>query len=384
MNRNDKADRMTMAPVTTQVQRYADAAMYRSEDMPVGRDGVVRPRVYLVNATPDPFGSLAALNGMYTGRVRRSLAEVTDEERREAWAEVRKNVLGNGPLESIQFHFFIEGVTRAYTHQAVRSRASFIAQESLRFAVAEGQPWHRRVAYPPSLAAEPVKASELMEHDEELAFMLPEDRDYALKRDVWDDAIISAQNAYQRLIDAGVPAEDARGLMPHAMTTRYHWICDLRTLLAEAGKRLCTQAQFEWRAVFAEVVKALRDYTSSQCDCGQQKDKCPRNFDGWQFEEIASALKPLCYQEGHCGFMSKFDRGCTIRERVNRFAANEVPSRSWDSTGQHDVAAGPQPSGDDGSYAHAPAEFRRLLPIQPKEWLTDPSAARLPGFGEIK
>lgn len=367
---------------SSEVQRYADAAMYRSEDMPTDAEGRVRPVVSLLNATPDPFGSLAALNGIYVGRVRRSLAEVTDAERREAWEEVRKNVLGNGPLESIQFQFFIEGVTRAFTHQAVRSRASFFAQESLRFAVTEGQEWRSRVAYPPSLAAEPERPNPNWAGSE-WDFTSPEARDYALKRDAWDDAVISAQAAYQRLIDAGVPAEDARGLMPHAMTTRYHWIVDLRTLLAEAGKRLCTQAQFEWRAVFAGVARAIRDYGGEQTYrvklSGPRAGGSVWSEAGWQFDAIADALRPLCYQEGRCGFMSKFDRGCTIRERVERFAANEISSQSWDSTGQWDVAAGFQYGGPD---TQGP-EFFPLIPISPREWLTDPDAARkTPGVGE--
>lgn len=352
-----------------EVYRYADAAMYRSDAMPTDESGRVRPRVYLLNATPDPFGSLAALNGIYVGRVRRSLTEVTDAEREEAWEEVRKNVLGNGPLESIQFHFFIEGVTRAFTHQAVRSRASFFAQESLRFAVTEGQPWSERVAYPPSLGAEPEDAYPVyMRGLPETAgvkpFSSPEAEDYALKRDTWDDAVIAVQNAYQRLIDAGIPAEDARGLMPHSMTTRYHWIVDLRTLLAEAGKRLCTQAQFEWRAVFAEVVRALREYEGGVYAEGDPDHMDNIRADYWQYEAIADALRPLCYQEGHCGFMSKFDRGCTIRSRVEAFAKAGIPSNAWHSAGW--VDAGRKP----------------LLPIRPAEWLTDPDAARkTPGPG---
>lgn len=346
-----------------QVQRWADAAMYRSDDMPTDESGRVRPTVHLLNATPDPFGSLAALNGMYVGRVRRSLAEVTDAERREAWEEVRKNVLGNGPLESIQFHFFVEGVTRSFTHQAVRSRAAFFAQESLRFAVTDGQAWRERVAYPPSLAAEPAELVE--DHQGNYQYRTPEQQTYAVMRDTWDDAVIVVQQAYQRLIDAGFPAEDIRGLMPHAMTTRYHWIVDLRTLLAEAGKRLCTQAQFEWRAVFAEVVRALRERGKHGTTLAVD-DPAPPS-DGWQFQEIAAALQPLCYQEGHCGFMSKFDRGCTIRSRVEAFAQAGIPSNGWQSGGWVNAALPGRPS---------------LLPIRPAEWLTDPNAARVsPGGG---
>jgi len=202
----------------------------------------------------------------------------------------------------------------------------------------------------------------------------PEEQAYAKMRDAWDDAIITAQQSYNRLIDAGVPAEDARGLMPHSMTTRYHWSVSLRTLLGEAGKRLCTQAQFEWRMVMSEVVKALREYGADSGSAYQLPGVAIPGVRhaGWQFKAIADALQPICYQEGHCGFMAKFDRGCKIRPRVERFAANNVRSESWDSTGQYDVTAGPSYG---GGIADGP-DYTPLTPIHPKEWLTDPGAAR--------
>lgn len=373
--------------------RWADRAQYHSTPMPEetrAPGGGARPTVVLLNATPDPLGSLAALCGIYEGKVISRLADVTDEDRRAAWKAMQETVL-NGPLEAIQFHFLIQGVTRAFTHQAVRSRFSFIAQESMRFAVVDGEQWLDRQAYPPSLAAKPVPSHVATGVDgvngdwAENPDYGPDDNAYALQRDAWDDAILQAQQSYQNLVDAGVPAEEARGLMPHAMTTRYHWVVSVRTLLAEAGKRLCTQAQFEWRVVMAEIAKAIRAYGDHLArKVGQKHPSENLSFsqyrwksghpDWWQFQAMADALKPVCYQEGHCGFMAKFDRGCTIRERVNRFAANNVPSTEWHREGHWDRDAGAEP-GVDGLIGRGDPP-RRLIPIQPIEWLTDPGAAR--------
>lgn len=388
MNERDNPDRMRPSvdthPVNVkdgQVVRWADRAQYHSATMPQearAPGGGSRPIVTLLNATPDPLGSLAALCGIYEGRVVRALADVTDDDRRTAWEAMRATVL-NGPLEAIQLHFLVEGVTRAFTHQAVRNRFSFFAQESLRFAVVDDEAWTDRSAYPPSLAAPALPSSELMEREErgdvrngvlgEYKYLSPEEKDYALKRDAWDDAILTAEAAYKRLVAAGVPAEEARGLMPHSITTRYHWVVSIRTLLAESGKRLCTQAQFEWRVVMAEVVKALRSgvFGSNYQAPGVSQ---PAIRDGqWQLNLMASALQPVCYQTGGCGFMAKFDRGCTIRERVNRFEANNVKSEMWDlnSPALLDMA------GYDPAKQAGP---QRLIPIQAREWLADPGAAR--------
>jgi flavin-dependent thymidylate synthase len=335
------------------LSRWADSAMYRSE--PLKAEG--GPSVTLLNATPDPLGSLAALCAMYEGRVVRSLAEVSDDARRQAFADMGSTAL-SGPLEVAQFHFLVEGVTRSFTHQMVRERQAFFAQESMRFAVVDGQPWSERVAYPPSLAREPgpYKSWDMLKAEEQA---------YILARDNWDDAVERAERNYTRLIEAGIPAEDARGLMPHAMTTRLHWVLDLRGLLHVAGLRLCTQAQFEWRQVMAGVVKALRDACWDSDPGGpmtQILGRAGAREVDWQFRLIAEQLRPVCYQQGRCGFMAKFDRGCTIRERVEDFARVGVPSDRW----QH--------AAFDGDPRDP--ETRKLLPIRPAEWAADPTAAR--------
>jgi flavin-dependent thymidylate synthase len=358
-----------------EVQRYGDAAMYRSESMPPetrAAGGGTRPTVTLLNATPDPLGTIAAFCAVYKGRIVRNLSELTDDERRQALKDMNATVL-NGPLETVTFTFVIEGVSRALTHQAVRMRyGSFIAQESLRFAVVEGEGWVERCAYPPSLAAKPIQ-SHVSGYDAaypgatgwvENPDYGPEEHAYALRRDTWDDAVITAHQSYQRLIDAGVPAEDARGLMPHAITTRYLWSVNLRSLLTEAGKRLCTQAQFEWRLVMSEVAKAIRERGTIGTTRAVPNPSPPA--DGWQFETIADLLRPVCYAEGRCGFMAQFDRGCTIRERVNANATINRPSSEWGTdmwVGDPDVVT------EDGPPYLIKA-------IKPAEWLTDPGAAR--------
>jgi flavin-dependent thymidylate synthase len=290
--------------------RAADAAQYAREAIPVDQRGQIRVR--LLNATPDPLGSIAALCEQYKGHVVRSLAEVTDEQRRACLADMASTVL-NGPLEAAQFHFQIEGVTRSITHQMVRSRASFFAQESLRFAVPEGE-WADEIPLPPSLN-NPTNSGQkaAVQH--------------------WNWFMKQAQTTYGNLIALGMPAEEARGVLPHDMPTRIHWVLDLRTLLTEAGKRTCTQAQFPWRLIFAGMASALRQRGEGELGgelyrCGDQQV-----LDGWQFLEIANRLRPVCYQTGSCGFMAQFDRSCNIRERVDirsQFSYPKPDPTHWD------------------------------------------------------
>lgn len=302
--------------------RKADAAQYERAPMPdAARSG---PVVTLIDAPVDPLGTLAVIGGVYSGRIARSKAEVTDEQRRAMLADMQKTVL-DGPLECVQFTFLIEGVSRAFTHQAVRNRFSFFAQESLRFAVAED--WAQEVPLPPSLTQGEGAAV-----------------------GVWRKALNAAEDAYNALIGAGMPAEEARGVLPHAITTRYYWVVTLRTLLQEAGKRTCTQAQFDWRVVMAGVAKALREHDWASAEMG----------DNWQYVAFADLIRPVCYQQGKCGFMAKFDRGCTIRSRVDAFERNGIPSSEW----------GVRYGKERGEHSEV------LRHIDPAEWAADPGAAR--------
>jgi flavin-dependent thymidylate synthase len=306
------------------VVRAADAAQYARPSIPEDQRGQIRVR--LLNATPDPLGSVAALCEQYKGNVIRSLSEVTDEQRRACLDDMSKTVL-NGPLEAVQFHWQIEGVTRSITHQMVRSRASFFAQESLRFAVPEGD-WAEEIPLPPSLAGV-VEQRDERQKEIIKSGKIPNDCPQPiLALDEWEDAMLNAQNAYERLIELGMPAEEARGVLPHDMPTRIHWVMDLRTLLAEAGKRTCTQSQFPWRLIFAGMASALRQHSNAP-------HWGARFGDGWQFAAIADRLRPVCFQTGQCGFMAAFDRSCSIRKKVDVFSINRIPPSEWNDRLKH-------------------------------------------------
>jgi thymidylate synthase ThyX len=129
----------------------------------------------------------------------------------------------------------------------------------------------------------------------------------------WNAAILAIQQAYDFLVNNGVPAEEARGLLPHAVPTRVHYVTNMRALLEHAGNRLCTQAQYVWRIVFAMIVNELR---------AQEPE--------WQWRVITErAFKPVCYRLGHCPFEATFDRDCKIRRRVREGRWDEINDAEW-------------------------------------------------------
>ena len=183
-------------------------------------------------------------------------------------------------------------------------------------------------------------------------------------------------SAYQSLIENGMPAEDARGLLPHSVTTRLHYKTNLRNLLDHAGNRLCTQAQFEWKSVFALIKRAIREYKALQFTPSFD-GYCEDNF-VWQQEKIADLFEPICYQTGKCEFASKIDRPCKIKNRVDANADLNRLSSEW---GQDYDVVPPDTivSGVGPQSVIRHAQTKRPLfvgAIRPVEWLADPFAAR--------
>jgi flavin-dependent thymidylate synthase len=267
--------------MSKELSTYVDKAMYEAAPM---NDEI---KVSLVSATPDPLGAIAAMCRMYEGKPTPNLNEVSDLERHNAWKQVNETHL-KAPLEAVDLHFFIEGVTRSFTHQMVRQRTAVFAQESMRFAVKD------------KIAARPGP-------------MISQRRD-AYK--VWEETVEMIWNQYNWMIATGIPAEEARGLLPHDTLTRLNFKTNLRNLVDHAGNRLCTQAQFEWRVVFIGIVKALMVN-----DIWSPTDS----------EAIAGSglFKPVCFQVGHCPFNADFDRGCTIKGRVEEGKFDEIKPEEY-------------------------------------------------------
>ena len=133
------------------------------------------------------------------------------------------------------FEFGISGVSRAFSHQFVRHRIGIsFEQQSQRY----------------------VKFK-----DARFPYAIPESVQRAGMADKMKGAFEEIGRLYQELLDAGVPAEDARFLLPNATSTNFKVVVNFQELLHICDLRLCTRAQWEFRKVAAmmrgEVMKAV-------------------------------------------------------------------------------------------------------------------------------
>ena len=374
-----------------EIAKYADQAMFKAQEI----DRTAGPRVFLLSCNSDPLGSIAAAAMAYTGQFVESLSQITDEQRRYYLREVQKSVL-EMPLEVVQFHFRITGVTRGFTHQMVRQRTAAYSQESTRFAVKEDVP----VGMPPSLnGTVPWKewwdkcARELFpaldkyvgayDNPERKALIDKHAEETASKEQIWrrewDWTVDKISLQYNSLVNNGMPAEDARGLLPTNLLTQINYITDLRGLKGHAGVRLCTQAQFEWRQVWAQIVQAIREYGKIQlytrpCQNDIEWSSHPNGVyqasAQWQFDALADIFRPICYYRGSCQFQADFDRHCTIRDRVEANAEINRPSTEWDQ----DYVQWPKGAPEFDSSVDPEKVIGQIFPA---EWLLDPAAARV-------
>jgi flavin-dependent thymidylate synthase len=140
--------------------------------------------------------------------------------------------------EFVDYTFQITGVSRAFTHQFVRTRTGSYAQQSQRSVdLSSGF----EVLTPQSVTGDPDR-----------------------KR-VWEAGMSAVWRAYAELRKLGVPTEDARGVIPTNVSTNIIAKFNLRTLADLAGKRDNLRAQGEYADVYghmASLVQKAHPWTS--------------------------------------------------------------------------------------------------------------------------
>lgn len=189
-------------------------------------------QVELLYHTPDPERAIATAARLCYAPVGASeLMETMPPERVES---VLSTIMKSGhfsTLEHVSYTFAIDGVSRALTHQLVRHRLASFNQQSQRY-----------VKFKDGLAT--VKPATVAENEEANA--------------LFDEAIEAAVSAYTKLLEAGIPAEDARYLLPNAAETKIVVTMNVRELLHFFELRCCNRAQWEIRELAQKMLELVR------------------------------------------------------------------------------------------------------------------------------
>lgn len=182
------------------------------------------------------------------------------------------------PLEMIHFTWLLRGVSRAFTHQIVRYRVgTSFAQESMRFMGTNG-------------LFQVLITHEAMENTKmDGPFGNTNLNDYG-------NGISFAIQSYMALLDKGVMAEDARGLLPTNILTSIYVDMSFRTLLHIYEQRMCCQAQQgEWQPILLNMKSQVHE-----------------------LDPNLSFMMTSAPERGEvCGFRASFDRPCWWQKKLN-------------------------------------------------------------------
>lgn len=189
--------------------------------------------VELLNYTQDPQRAVATAARLCYAPVGASeLMESLDEE---AILKVLRTIMAGGhfsTLEHASYTFAIDGVSRALTHQLVRHRLASFNQQSQRY-----------VAYRDGL--ETIKPATIAENPE--------------ANELFDEMVERTVETYKALLAAGVPAEDARYILPNAAETKIVVTMNIRELLHFFSLRCCNRAQWEIRELAWKMLELVRE-----------------------------------------------------------------------------------------------------------------------------
>ena len=180
------------------------------------------------------------------------------------------------PAEHAVFTFYIEGVSRAMTHQLVRHRLASYSQRSQRYVRHKGFDY----IMPPLLRGKKVK-EEGMEVDAEKYFA--ETMEYLARRyDKLNEALGNKGESSN---------EDARYVLPNACETKILVTMNARELLHFFRERLCLRAQWEIRGVAERMLSLVREVCPSIFKGAGPKcihlGKCPEGkMTCGEFEEV--------------------------------------------------------------------------------------------------
>ena len=171
--------------------------------------------------------------------------DAVDEEK---MLSLVKKVLASGhhsTVEHCQFVFAISGVTRACTHQLVRHRHMSFSQKSQRYVTEKGD---FEYITPPKIANSNLNYE-------------------------YQEMMKKISDFYGKMVEAGIPAEDARSVLPNAATSSLIVSLNLRELMHLAQLRLCTNAQLEIRTLVKKMCDLvieqepwLKDYLVPKCE----------------------------------------------------------------------------------------------------------------------
>jgi thymidylate synthase (FAD) len=189
-------------------------------------------KVALFQHTPEPERSVALAAKLCYSPV--SIDELNEKLSDSDIRKFLEKIMSMGHqsvLEHASFTFGIDGISRVTSHQLVRHRIASFSQQSQRY----------------------------VSHSERFATVIPptiSGRPETLTR--FEEQLTALHQIYADMVADGVPAEDARYILPNATETKIMVTMNARELLHFFALRCCERAQWEIRAMALDMLKLAK------------------------------------------------------------------------------------------------------------------------------
>jgi flavin-dependent thymidylate synthase len=188
------------------------------------------PKVTLLYATPEAIELLIFTKNTRLKMGPEGMDDIRSWPREKKMAELKyMSTTIPSSWEFVDLMFVIEGVSRAFTHQLVRTRTASYAQQAMRIVDMTGFEYH----VGPSLKSNPK----------------------GMER--YGEAMYDISETYRELIDMGVKPEDARGVLPTDILTNICMKINLRNFSDLVKKRMTPRVQDEYAEVLKQMVEAV-------------------------------------------------------------------------------------------------------------------------------
>lgn len=190
-------------------------------------------KVELIEHTPHPEMLVAAAAKLCYSKeadIKSLLGGITPQKTKSFISKL-ESMHHESPMEHITFTFAIEGVSRALLAQITRHRVASFSVRSQRYC-----------------------------SEKDFGYIIPESIRKHEKHCVRYKALMAQiGNFYDKLVELGVPKEDARMVLPNACETRMVVTMNARELFHFASLRCCSRAQWEVRALANEMVRLVKE-----------------------------------------------------------------------------------------------------------------------------
>ncbi|MEM0286423.1 MAG: FAD-dependent thymidylate synthase [Candidatus Methanomethylicaceae archaeon] len=216
-------------------------------------------KVTLLSYTPNPEKIIAIAARQCHSKL--SALEISNKIKEEEIEKIINKLIEIGHtsvLEHVCFTFLIEDISRVCSHQLVRHRIASYSQQSQRHVKVEDN------------------------------FIIPE----SIKKNnetykIFLDALDYCKSCYRKLIEMGVPIEDARYIIPQASPTKIVVTMNARSLMNFFELRCCLSAQWEIRMLAEKMLELVKNvapnvfkkagpFCVSKGICPEKKYDCPK------------------------------------------------------------------------------------------------------------